>query len=71
MDRPRAADDFVTIRARLKELCHERSPTQPGEKDARPVGPRLREAADIGLSRRDPPKEERDGLRIDRSRNSG
>ena len=71
MDRPRAADDFATIRARLKELRHERSLPLPGDTDVRPVGPRLRETADIGLSRRDPPEEGRGGLRIDRSRHSG
>ena len=29
MSRPRAADDFETIRARLKELRRERLPKQP------------------------------------------
>ena len=33
MTRPRAADDFATIRARLEELRRERA--QPSEKEAR------------------------------------
>ena len=33
MNRPRAADDFATIRARMEELRHEREGTQAAESD--------------------------------------
>ena len=71
MDRPRAADDFATIRARLKELRHERTLPLPGEKDIRPIGPKLPEVSDFILSRSEPPEEGRRELRIDRLRRSG
>lgn len=42
MDRPRAADDFVTIRARMDELRHERERAERPKKrtapDPVPVG---------------------------------
>jgi hypothetical protein len=38
MARPRAADDFATIRARMEELRRERSPAPPSEEDPRRVG---------------------------------
>jgi hypothetical protein len=34
MNRPRAADDFATIRARMEELRRERKGTEPGDKEA-------------------------------------
>jgi hypothetical protein len=34
MNRPRAADDFATIRARMDELRRERERTRPGDKEA-------------------------------------
>ena len=34
MDRPRAADDFATIRAHMEELRREREGTKPSDKDA-------------------------------------
>jgi hypothetical protein len=33
--RPRAADDFATIRARMEELRRERSPGPPAEEEPR------------------------------------
>jgi hypothetical protein len=39
MTRPRAADDFATIRARIEELRRERSGAS-AEPDARPLPPR-------------------------------
>jgi hypothetical protein len=33
VNRPRAADDFATIRARMEELRHEREGTQAAESD--------------------------------------
>ena len=39
MNRPRAADDFVTIRARLKELRREREATQAPPSDLPPEPP--------------------------------
>jgi hypothetical protein len=36
MGRPRAADDFAAIRARIEELRRERAPT-PAQPDARPA----------------------------------
>ena len=73
MDRPRAADDFATIRARMEELRRERSPTLYGRDDARPVGPRLREeSANLGFVRREPlgggGRQERGGSWIEPSR---
>jgi hypothetical protein len=41
MSRPRAADDFKTIRTRMEELRRERLPEQPASKtDAIPAGHR-------------------------------
>ena len=34
MNRPRAADDFAAIRARMEELRREREGTKPSEKEA-------------------------------------
>ena len=34
VNRPRAADDFATIRARMEELRREREGTKPSEKEA-------------------------------------
>ncbi len=39
MTRPRAADDFAVIRARIEELRRERVPA-PAEPGARPLPPR-------------------------------
>jgi len=39
MTRPRAADDFAVIRARIEELRRERVPA-PAEPEARPLPPR-------------------------------
>jgi hypothetical protein len=39
MNRPRAADDFATIRARMEELRREREGTKPGEKGAQRDAP--------------------------------
>ena len=39
MTRPRAADDFAVIRARMEELRRERAQVST-ERDARPLGPR-------------------------------
>ena len=39
MSRPRAADDFPVIRARIEELRRERVPA-PAEPEARPLPPR-------------------------------
>jgi hypothetical protein len=33
VNRPRAADDFATIRARMEELRREREVTEPSDKD--------------------------------------
>ena len=38
MTRPRAADDFATIRARLQELRRERAEATPAETEARTEG---------------------------------
>jgi hypothetical protein len=38
MDRPRAADDFDTIRARIEELRREREATSPKEEPPRSGG---------------------------------
>ena len=42
MNRPRVADDFATIRARMEELRREREGTKPSEKEAQrdPTMPR-------------------------------
>jgi hypothetical protein len=40
MARPRAADDFAAIRARLEELRRERQPTPSSEDSRPPLGPR-------------------------------
>ena len=39
MNRPRAADDFATIRARMEELRQEREGTEPSEKGAQRDAP--------------------------------
>ena len=36
VDRPRAADDFATIRARMDELRHERERAKPAKKRTAP-----------------------------------
>ena len=41
MTRPRAADDFETIRARMEELRRERTYTLPPSKDTRAVAQTL------------------------------
>ncbi|HZU91063.1 MAG TPA: hypothetical protein VE993_17560 [Stellaceae bacterium] len=38
MTRPRAADDFATIRRRLEQLRHERAAPPPAEPEARDDG---------------------------------
>ena len=38
MARPRAADDFAAIRARMEELRRERNPVLPSEQDPRRAG---------------------------------
>jgi hypothetical protein len=45
VNRPRAADDFATIRARLEELRREREGTKPREKEAQRDPPVLRGGA--------------------------
>ena len=50
MNRPRAADDFVTIRARMEELRREREGTKPSEKEAQRDAPLPRG----GVTRRPP-----------------
>jgi hypothetical protein len=45
MNRPRAADDFATIRARMEELRREREGTKPREKEAQRDPPVLRGGA--------------------------
>jgi hypothetical protein len=40
MARPRAADDFAAIRARMEELRRERQPAPSAEDSRPPVGPR-------------------------------
>ena len=42
MNRPRAADDFAAIRARMEELRREREGTKPSDKDAQRDPPMLR-----------------------------
>jgi hypothetical protein len=44
MTRPRAADDFAVIRARMEELRRERAQVS-AERDTRPPGPRPYHAA--------------------------
>ena len=39
MNRPRAADDFAAIRARMEELRREREGTKPSEKEAQRDAP--------------------------------
>lgn len=58
MTRPRAADDFLVIRARMEELRRERAQTVPTEAAPRPpdaprpyaVGSRVRLLSDPGHS---------------------
>jgi hypothetical protein len=45
VNRPRAADDFATIRARIEELRREREGTKPREKEAQRDPPVLRGGA--------------------------
>ena len=52
MNRPRAADDFATIRARMEELRRERERPTPSDEDARRDAPMPR-----GGSIRWPPSE--------------
>jgi hypothetical protein len=56
MDRPRAADDFDTIRARIEELRREREATSPKEEPPRSGGGMRRGAglaADLERRRRE------------------
>jgi hypothetical protein len=53
MTRPRAADDFETIRARMEELRRERTYTLPLSKDARGVAQAPRS---FDVERGDPPR---------------
>jgi hypothetical protein len=39
VNRPRAADDFATIRTRMEELRREREGTKPSDKGAQPDPP--------------------------------
>jgi hypothetical protein len=39
VNRPRAADDFATIRARMEELRHEREGSKPTEADGQRDAP--------------------------------
>ena len=50
MNRPRAADDFAAIRARMEELRREREGTKPSEKEAQRDAPLPRS----GVTRRPP-----------------
>ena len=52
MNRPRAADDFATIRARMEELRRERERAKPKDEDTRRDAPMTR-----GGSIRWPPSE--------------
>jgi hypothetical protein len=45
MTRPRAADDFAAIRARMEELRRERAQVSAERDDGRPLGPRPYHAA--------------------------
>ena len=47
--RPRAADDFAAIRARMEELRREREGTKPSEKQAQP-DPRTYRGRDVRWS---------------------
>lgn len=51
MTRPRAADDFAMIRARMGELRRERAQAT-SEKDQRTMGPQSQRGADAGLAAR-------------------
>jgi hypothetical protein len=42
---PRAADDFSTIRARLKELRHKRAPQSSETQDGAVLGPKPNQSA--------------------------
>jgi hypothetical protein len=61
VNRPRAADDFATIRARIKELRREREGTKPGEKEAQQDAQRDPPAR-RGVAIRWPPSEVSEGL---------
>ena len=63
MNRPRAADDFATIRARLEELRREREKGKPSDKEAQS------DPAPPGGTVRWPPSESSAGP--DRVRQSG
>jgi hypothetical protein len=52
VNRPRSADDFATIRARMKELRYERERVEAGEVELRGDPPRGRARTD-----RSPPRE--------------
>jgi len=64
MNRPRAADDFATIRTRMEELRREREGAKPSDKEAQRNPPMAR-----GGSIRWPASE--DNLRPGRVRQSG
>ena len=46
--RPRAADDFAVMRARVEELCREHAEVSGDPKGRSPVGPRPYHRAAIG-----------------------
>ena len=58
MHRPRAADDFAAIRARLEELRRERAQVSAEQMDETPSGPRLH------YSRRNRETDRNDGNRL-------
>jgi hypothetical protein len=64
VNRPRAADDFAAIRARMEELRREREGTRPGENDPQRGAPIPR-----GGATRWPPSE--NSSRPERARHSG
>jgi hypothetical protein len=53
MTRPRAADDFAMIRARMEELRRERAPV-PAEPQARPEPPRAYAKPNVPATRTAP-----------------
>jgi hypothetical protein len=52
VNRPRAADDFETIRARLDELRRERAPSEPDEASRSGKAPSGKGESDAELRRR-------------------
>ena len=50
MTRPRAADDFATIRARMEELRRERSQTPAADEPRAAIGPRPYAVSDAAVS---------------------